>query len=89
MVALVPAFTLLGRRTWRYQPGLSLRRCRAGSISSPMGQHEIATVQTTAIDQVAGLVNLTTVFARSSGGSILSDWPVCAITVMRERQARG
>jgi hypothetical protein len=54
-----------------------------------MGQHEIATVQTTAIDQVAGLVNLTTVFARSSGGSILSDWPVCAITVMRERQARG
>ena len=56
-------------------------RCRAGSISCarPLGQHEIATVQTTAIDQAAGLVNLTTVLAHASGEWIASDWPVCAI----------
>ena len=44
-----------------------------------LGQHEIATVQTTAIDQTAGIVNLTTVLAHSSGEWIASDWPVCAI----------
>ena len=32
-----------------------------------LGQHEIATVQTTAIDQTAGTVNLTTVLAHASG----------------------
>ena len=44
-----------------------------------LGQHEIATVQTTAIDQAAGIVNLTTVLAHASGEWIASDWPVCAI----------
>ena len=45
-----------------------------------LSQHEIATVQTTAIDQAAGIVNLTTVLAHSSGEWIASDWPVCAIS---------
>jgi hypothetical protein len=45
-----------------------------------LGQHEIATVQTTAIDQTAGIVNLTTVLAHSSGEWIASDWPVCTIS---------
>jgi hypothetical protein len=36
-------------------------------------------VQTTAIDQAAGIVNLTTVLAHSSGEWIASDWPVCPI----------
>jgi hypothetical protein len=36
-------------------------------------------VQTTAIDQSAGIVNLTTVLAHSSGEWIASDWPVCPI----------
>ena len=45
-----------------------------------LGQHEIATVQTTAIDQSAGVVNLTTVLAHSSGEWIASDWPVCAVS---------
>ena len=44
-----------------------------------LGQHEIATVQTTAVDQAAGIVNLTTVLAHSSGEWIASDWPVCAV----------
>jgi hypothetical protein len=36
-------------------------------------------VQTTAVDQAAGMVNLTTVLAHSSGEWIASDWPVCPI----------
>jgi hypothetical protein len=45
-----------------------------------LGQHEIATVQTTSIDQDAGLVNLTTVLAHAPGEWIASDWPVCALS---------
>jgi hypothetical protein len=49
-------------------------------VRKTLGQHEIATVQTTAIDQTAGVVNLTTTLAHSSGEWIASDWPVCAIS---------
>src|SRR5690242_5348714 len=62
------------------------RQFRYASLSSglqivrkTLGQHEIATVQTTAIDQASGIINLTTVLAHSSGEWIASDWPVCAI----------
>jgi hypothetical protein len=67
-------------------PGGSERAFRYAPLSSgldivrkALGQHEIATMQTTAIDQTAGIVNLTTVLAHSSGEWIASDWPVCAI----------
>ena len=49
-------------------------------VRKTLGQHEIATVQTTAIDQSAGVVSLTTVLAHSSGEWIASDWPVCAVS---------
>jgi hypothetical protein len=65
-----------GARQFRYAPlssGLEI-------VRKALGQHEIATVQTTAIDQAAGIVNLTTVLAHSSGEWIASDWPVCPIT---------
>ena len=45
-----------GERTFRYAPlssGLDI-------VRKTLGQHEIATVQTTAIDQTSGLVKLTT-----------------------------
>ena len=68
-------------------PGGTDQKFRYASLSSgldivrkTLGQHEIATVQTTAIDQAAGVVNLTTVLAHSSGEWIASDWPVCAIS---------
>ena len=48
-------------------------------VRKTLGQHEIATVQTTALDQDAGIINLTTVLAHASGQWIASDWPVCAI----------
>src|ERR1700680_992621 len=63
-------------RSFRYAPlssGLEI-------VRKTLGQHEIATVQTTAIDQTAGIVNLTTVLAHASGEWIASDWPVCAIS---------
>jgi hypothetical protein len=49
-------------------------------VRTTLGQHEIAVVQTTAIDHGAGIVNLTTVLAHASGEWIASDWPVCAIS---------
>jgi hypothetical protein len=63
-------------RSFRYAPlssGLEI-------VRKTLGQHEIATVQTTAIDQTAGIINLTTVLAHSSGEWIASDWPVCAVS---------
>ena len=51
-------------RSFRYAPlssGLDI-------VRKTLGQHEIATVQTTAIDQTAGIVNLTTVLAHCLGG---------------------
>jgi hypothetical protein len=57
----------------------AMRRSPAG-LRSCASQHEIATMQTTSIDQTTGVVNLTTVLAHSSGEWIASEWPVCAIT---------
>src|SRR5262245_9781493 len=60
-------------RTFRYAPlssGLEI-------VRKTLGQHEIATIQITAIDQAAGIVNLTTMLAHASGEWIASDWPVC------------
>ena len=54
-----------------------------------LGQHEIATVQTTAIDQAAGMVNLTTMLAHASGEWIASDWPVCPVAEMASPQRMG
>jgi hypothetical protein len=45
-----------------------------------LGKHEIATVQTTAIDRESGLVRLTTILAHASGEWISSDWPVCPVS---------
>jgi ERF superfamily protein len=63
-------------RSFRYAPlssGLEI-------VRKTLSQHEIATLQTTEVDQAAGIVNLTTVLAHSSGEWIASDWPVCAIS---------
>src|ERR1700724_3240494 len=63
-------------RTFRYaslSSGLDL-------VRKALGKHEIATVQTTSIDQEAGLIRLTTVLAHSSGEWVSSDWPVCPVS---------
>jgi hypothetical protein len=72
-------------RTFRYAPlssGLDI-------VRKALGQHEIATVQTTAIDHAAQAVSLTTVLAHSSGEWIASDWPVCALSEMATPRRMG
>src|SRR5829696_6451070 len=61
-----------GERPFRYAPlssGLEI-------VRKALGKHEIATVQTTAIDQTSGLIQLTTVLAHASGEWVSSEWPV-------------
>src|SRR5262249_6371314 len=58
-------------------------------VRKTLGQHEIATVQTTAVDQAAGLVNLTTMLAHTSGEWIASEWPVCPIAEMANPHRMG
>ena len=65
-----------GDRTFRYASlasGLDI-------VRKSLGQHEIATVQTTAIDQASGQIRLTTLLAHASGEWISSDWPVCPVS---------
>jgi hypothetical protein len=62
-------------QTFRYAPlssGLDI-------VRKTLGRHEIATIQTTSVDQTAGTINLTTVLAHASGEWIASDWPVCTV----------
>jgi hypothetical protein len=74
--AIVSPFPREGSRTFRYAPlssGLELvRKC--------LGQHEIATVQATAIDRDSGLIHLTTTLVHASGEWVSSDWPVCPVS---------
>jgi ERF superfamily len=72
-------------RTFRYaslSSGLDL-------IRKSLGRHEIATVQTTSIDDTAGLIRLTTVLAHASGEWISSDWPVCPVSETAAPQRMG
>jgi ERF superfamily len=72
-------------RSFRYAPlasGLDI-------VRKTLGQHEIATVQTTAIDPATGMVNLTTMLAHSSGEWIASDWPVCPAAETANPQRMG
>jgi ERF superfamily protein len=48
-------------------------------VRKTLSKHSIAAIQTTAIDDGAQLVKLTTILAHSSGEWIASDWPVCAV----------
>src|ERR1700719_5110135 len=65
-------------RTFRYAPlsaGLDI-------VRKVLGQHEIATLQTTMIDQDIQTVSLTTVLAHASGEWIASDGPGCRLSQM-------
>ena len=86
LTATIPAlFPREADRTFRYAPlsaGLEIvRKC--------LGQHEIAVVQTTAIEKEAGLIQLTTMLAHSSGEWMSSDWPVCPVAEMAAPHRMG
>jgi hypothetical protein len=72
-------------RTFRYaslSSGLDL-------VRKSLGQHEIATVQITSIDETTGIIRLTTVLAHASGQWISSDWPVCPVSETAAPQQMG
>jgi ERF superfamily protein len=72
-------------RTFRYAPlssGLDI-------VRKALGEHGIATLQTTTIDQDIQSVSLTTVLAHSSGEWIASDWPVCALADLSAPRRMG
>src|SRR4029077_19743377 len=72
-------------RTFRYaslSSGLDI-------VRKVLGQHEIATLQTTVIDQDIQTVSLTTVLAHASGEWIASDWPVCTLSEMAAPRRMG
>jgi len=74
-----------GQRTFRYAPlskGLDIvRKC--------LGQHEIATIQATAVDRDSGLIKLTTTLVHASGEWVSSDWPVCPSSEMAAPHRMG
>src|SRR5262245_56047222 len=72
-------------RTFRYAPlasGLDI-------VRKTLGQHEIAIIQTTAIDKEAQAVNVTTILAHASGEWMASDWPVCPVAEVASPQRMG
>ena len=77
MIATIKSpFPREGDRTFRYASlasGLDI-------VRNSLSQHEIATIQTTAIDQDSGQIRLTTLLAHASGEWISSDWPVCSVS---------
>ena len=58
-------------------------------VRKTLSRYEIATVQTTSIDETVGIVRLSTVLAHASGEWIASDWPVCAISDTATRHHMG
>src|SRR5258707_3081535 len=86
LTATIPSpFPHEGEKTFRYASlasGLDI-------VRKSLGQHEIATIQTTAIDQDSGQIRLTTLLAHASGEWISSDWPVCPVSEMAAPQRMG
>jgi hypothetical protein len=75
------------------EPGRTFRYASLSSgldiVRKVLGEHGIATMQTTTIDQDIQTVSLTTVLAHASGEWIASDWPVCALREMAAPRRMG
>jgi hypothetical protein len=74
-----------GERTFRYAPlssGLEI-------VRKTLSEHEIAVIQTTALDEGTQILNLTTLLAHASGEWIASQWPVCPIADINSPHRMG
>ena len=72
-------------RSFRYAPlssGLEI-------VRKTLSEHEIAVMQTTAVDQASRMLTLTTMLAHSSGEWIASYWPVCSVAEIANPQRMG
>ena len=77
-------------------PGGAAQSFRYASLASGLdlvrkclGRREIAVIQSTTIDQAAGIVRLTTTLAHASGEWLASDWPVCPVADMASPHRMG
>jgi hypothetical protein len=78
------------------RPGEAARSFRYAPLSSgleivrkTLSEHEIAVIQTTAVDQASRMLNLTTLLAHSSGEWIASYWPVCSLAEVANPHRMG
>jgi hypothetical protein len=78
------------------RPGEAARSFRYAPLSSgleivrkTLSEHEIAVMQTTAVDQASRMLTLTTLLAHSSGEWIASYWPVCSVAEIANPQRMG
>src|SRR5271165_2712179 len=78
------------------RPGETARSFRYAPLSSgleivrkTLSEHEIAVIQTTAVDQAYRMLNLTTLLAHSSGEWIASYWPVCSVAEVANPHRMG
>jgi hypothetical protein len=72
-------------RSFRYAPlssGLEI-------VRKTLSEHEIAVIQTTAVDQASRMLNLATLLAHSSGEWIASYWPVCSVAEIANPRRMG
>jgi ERF superfamily len=72
-------------RTFRYAPlssGLEI-------VRKTLSEHEIAVIQTTAMDPGSQMLNLTTLLAHASGEWIASHWPVCSVAEIANPHRMG
>jgi ERF superfamily len=72
-------------RSFRYAPlssGLEI-------IRKTLSEHELAIIQTTAVDQASRMLTLTTMLAHSSGEWIASYWPVCSVAEIANPHRMG
>jgi hypothetical protein len=72
-------------RTFRYAPlssGLEI-------VRKTLSEHEIAVIQTTAMDPGSRMLNLTTLLAHASGEWIASHWPVCSVAEIANPHRMG
>jgi hypothetical protein len=58
-------------------------------VRKSLGQQQIATIQTTSIDEASGQIRLTTLLIHASGEWLASDWPVCAASETTAPQRMG
>jgi ERF superfamily len=78
------------------RPGEATRSFRYAPLSSgleivrkTLSEHEIAVIQTTAVDQASRMLTLTTMLAHSSGEWIASYWPVCSVAEIANPHRMG
>jgi hypothetical protein len=58
-------------------------------VRKSLSRHEIASVQTTSIDEGTRLIRLAMTLAHSSGEWVSSDWPVCPVSETSALHRRG